>query len=320
MGERVFTKSQYGAEATKGTAVAATAIWPGTVNVPPDHKVKMLKPVTGRRGGSVISSVAQLLIDPLIMRMDQIYIEKLPLMFLMLLDGSVTAALGKWTFSPSLTAAGTYKSITLEYGDDTQAYEAEYVMARSLRLTGKTGDDGFVSAELNCFGRQETKTTFTAALTTGTLTPLIANLTSLWIDSTWATLGTTQKTGLLREFDIEITNEVHPKFMGDGQLYFSSYGEGELDFNGTLVFEGNAAAVAEYDAWDAQTARAMRLLIGDGTNGLQLDLFGKYETIQPIGREQDGNNLHIAVISGMDDNQATPHKLAVTVNTAATSA
>lgn len=321
MGERVWTKSQYGVETVKGTAVAATAIWPGKVNVPVDRKISFLSPVTGRRGGSILSAVSQVQVDPIVMSMDEaVYVEKLPLMLAMLLDGTVTPATGsgKWIYTPSLTAAPTLKSITLEWGDDTQAYETEYVMARSLKIKGRTGENGFCTAELTCFGKQNTKTTFTGALTTGTLTPLVSNLASVWIDPSWATLGTTAKSGLLREWDIEISNGLHPKHMADGALTFSNYGIGNLNVVASLVYEGGSAAVTEYDAFMAQTARAIRILIGDSTNGLQIDMFGKYETVLPLGSEADGNNLHVAAFQGMDDNQATPHMLAVTVNTAAT--
>lgn len=323
MGERVFTKSQYGVEVTKGTAVAATAIWPGTVSVPPDRAVKFLKPATGRRGGAILSSIPQVQVDGLVMAMPEaLYAEKIPLMLSMLLDSTVIAgtgaSAGSWTYVPVLTAAPTVNAITLEWGDDSGAYEAEYVMAKSLKIRGKTGEEGYTTAELTCFGKQISKSTFTGALTTGTLTPIISNLTSMWIDATYATLGTTAKQGLLREFDIEITNNFHPKIMASGALTMSTYGIGELSLVANLTFEGNAAAITEYDAFAAQTLRAIRLLLGDTTNGLQIDMIGKYETIQPLGGEQDGNNLYTAVLVGMDDNQATPHKMALKAYTAAT--
>lgn len=321
MGEKVWSKCQYGVEVTKGTAVVATKLWPGTVSVPPDRSVNFLTPVTGRRGGPILSAISQVIVDPLTLSMgDAAYIEAIPVMLAMLLDGTVTpvSGSGKWIYTPVLTAAPSLKSLTVEWGDDTQAYEAEYVMARSLKIRGRTGENGFVTCELDCFGKQITKTTFTAALTTGSLTPLVSNMASLWIDPTWATLGTTAKAGLLREWDIEISNGVHPKQMADGALTYSTYGIGNLSVAANFVFEGNAAAVTEYDAYRAQTARAIRILIGDATNGLQIDMYGKYETVQPLGQEADGNNLHTAVFMGMDDNQATPHNLAITVNTAST--
>ena len=91
MGERVFTKAQYGIESTSGTAVAATKIWPGTVTVPPDRTVQFLRPLTGRRGGPIVSSVPQVLIDGLTMAMPEaIYLEALPVQLAMLLDGTVS--------------------------------------------------------------------------------------------------------------------------------------------------------------------------------------------------------------------------------------
>lgn len=324
MGERVFTKSQYGVEVTKGTAVAATAIWPGTVTVPPDRKVKFLRPATGRRGGAIKSSVAQILVDGIVMAMPEaLYAEKIPLMLSMLLDSSVVAGTGTpgagtWTYVPVLTAAPAVNAITLEWGDDTGAYEAEFVMAKSLKIRGRTGEDGFATAELTCFGKQISKSTFTGALTTGALTPIISNLTSLWIDPAYASVGTTAKQGLLREYDIEITNNFHPKIMASGSLMMSTYGIGDLTFVANLTYEGIAAAITEYDAFVAQTLRALRLRLGDTTNGLDLDLVGKYETVQPLSGETDGNNLYTAVLASIDDNESTPHNMAFKVYTAAT--
>lgn len=320
MGERVFSKVQYGLEGagTKGTAVPSTAIWPGRITVPADRKPVFPAYATGRKSGPITSQVNQILVDPMTLSIDEAVIEKMPLLFNLLLVGSTAAAAGAWTYAPSLTAAGTYDAATIEFGDDTEQYEVEYCMCRRLRISGRLGANEGVKVEAELFGRQITVTSFTAALTLGTLTPLIANLTKFWINDTWATVGNTQKTGLLREFDIEIMNGLHPKFMADGALVFSSYGEAELSVVGTFVYEGNADADTEYDKFVAQTARAIQLQIGDDTNGVKIQMYGKYEEIIPLGSESDGNNLHTVVFHGMDDNQATPHILGVVVNTAAT--
>jgi len=191
-------------------------------------------------------------------------------------------------------------------------------MAKSLKIRGRTGEDGFVTAELNCFGKQIAKSTFTGALTTGALTPIPANMTSMWIDATYATLGGTAVQGVLREFDIEVTNNFHPEIMASGALTMSTYGIGDLTFVANLTYEGIAAAITQYDAYVAQTLRAIRLLLGDTTNGLQVDLVGKYESLNPLSGDTDGNNLYSAVLASIDDNEATPHNMAFKVYTAAT--
>lgn len=318
MGERVFSLVQYGVEVTKGTAVAATAIWPGTVRVPADRKPTFPRYSTGRRSGPITSQVNQVLADGITLAMEGVASEKLPILFNLFLKGGVTAAAGSWTYDPTLTAAGTYDAITLEYGDDTEQYEIEYCMCRRLRISGRLGADEGVNVEAELYGRQISVSSFTTPLSLGTLTPLVANVSKIYINDTWATLGSTQKTGLLREFDIELLNGLHPKFMADGTLYFSSYGEGDLSVLATFVYEGNSDADTEYDKFIAQSARAIRLEIGSATEGLVLDMYGKYEEIIPLGSESEGNNLHTAVFHSMDDNQATPHVLKAVVKTAAT--
>jgi len=328
MGEVVFRKNQYGLEVTKGTAVPATAMWPGVVRLPADRKPVFPKYVTGTRGAAIISQVNQYLVDGLMLESPEggMVFEKLPLVFSIGLKGGVTAAEVTpaqgdygWAFTPSLTASNTPDAITLETGDDVEQYEVEYVMAKRIRLGGKIGQNEGVTCEVECFGRQVSDSAFTAALTPGTLTPMTANLVKMWIDANWAALGTTQKTGLLREWNLEILTGYHFKFMADGQLYFSSHGEGVIDALLTMVYEGNTAADTEWDAFRAQTSRAIRIkvegpVIGTGTaNSLTIDLFGRYEEIVPMAQESEGNSLHTAVFHAISDNLATPHLIGVTV-------
>ena len=326
MGEKVFGKIQYGKEVTKGTAVVATAMFPGQIVVPSDRKVMFPRYATGRKSGAIASQINQYLVDGATLGMEAAVFEKLPLFFSCGLKGNITATevtAGQadylWAFAPTLTAAGTYDALTIEYGDDTEQYEVEFCMFRSIKISGKVGADEPVKVEGTFFGRQISDSAFTAALTPGTLTPMIANSVKIYIDSTWATLGSTIKSGLLREYSIEIITGLHPKFMGDGQLYFSTYGEGELACIADFKFEGNSEADAQWDAWRAQTNRAIRLLIegpqiGSGEkNKLQIDMFGKWEDVHPLDSEEEGNNLHSAVLNCMDDNQATAHILDVNV-------
>lgn len=318
MGEKVFTMAQYGVEVTKGTAVASTKIWPGTVKLGTDRTPKFVKYANGRRGGATATRVDQIHASDIVLTMEDGAFEKLPLLFSMLLKGGVTPVAGVWTFDPSLTAAGTYNAITLEYGDDTEQYEIPYCMCTSVRISGRLGADEPVKVEARCFGQKIDVTGFTGGLTQGTLTGMIANIATLWIDSSWAGLGGTKKSALLRSYDIEITNGVHPKWLADGSLSYNAYGEGELGIVASFDYEGGTDADTEYDKFIAGTPQAFRLLIGDATNGLQIDWYGAYELVLPLGSESEGNNITTAVVQGMDDNGATPHKLLVKVNTPAT--
>jgi hypothetical protein len=328
MGERAFTKVQYGKEVTRGTAVVATKIWPGTISVPVDRQPVFPEIATGRRARAQAGVINQLLVDGYTLTAENCPYQALPFIFSMGLKGGVTASETTpsqadylWDFTPSLTAANAPNGFTVEYGDETQAYEMEYSLARSIKIAGKMGDNAGVSVEAECFARQITATTFTGALTLPALEFMVANLTKVWIDSTWATLGTTQKTGLLQDFSIEILTGLHPKFLGEAHKYFDVHGEGFIDAMATFTLEGAAAADAIFDDFQAGTKRAIRLqtigsTIGTGTTyALTINMFGQWESVVPISSEKNGNNLHAAVFHILDDNQATPHSLGVTVTT-----
>jgi ribosomal protein L31 len=179
-------------------------------------------------------------------------------------------------------------------------------MARRLVISGRLGADEPVKLEMECFGKQVTPTTFTAALALPTVEPIIANNTKIFIDTTWAGLGGTQKTDLLREFSIEIMSGLHPKFHG-GAKTMTAHGEGYFDIMGTFTFEGNANADTLFDAFQAETPYAIRLSndgsqIGAGTNhSLSIDMWGSFEEVIPLGSESEGNNLHTAIFHGYYD-------------------
>lgn len=328
MGELVFRKIQYGKEVTRGTAVVATKMWPGKISVPVDRTPVFPELTTGRRARAQSGVFNQILVDGFTLSMEQGVFQALPMLFSMGLKGGVTATETTpsqtdylWDFSPSLSASNAQNGMTVEFGDDTQAYEIEYCLARSLKIAGALGDDAGVSLEAECFGKQITATTFTAALTPGTYEFMVANMTKLYIDPAWATLGATQKTGLLQDFSIEIQTGLHPKFLANGVKTMTSHGEGFFDVMATFTFEGGSAADTEFDNFQAGTKRAIRLEVigsqlGTGTPyKLTVDMFGQFESVIPLSSEKNGNNLHAAIFHCLDDNLATPHMFAVTCTT-----
>jgi hypothetical protein len=328
MGELAFRKIQYGKEVTRGTSVVATKMWPGTIKVPVDRQPVFPEITSGRRTKAQVGIIQQLLVDGMTLTAEACPFQVLPFLFSMALKGGVTAtettggqADYLWDFTPSLTASNAQNAMTIEYGDDLQEYEMEYTMARSIKISGALGENAGVSVEAECFARQIAASTFTAALAPLAYEFMNPNLSKLWIDSTWATLGSTQKTGLVQDFDIEILTGLHPKFFADGQKYFSSHGEGAIEAMATFTLEGVAAAKAIWDDFQAGTKRALRFQIlgsqiGTGTSySLTVNLYGQWESVIPLSGEKNGNNLFAAVFHALDDNQATPHSVGVTVTT-----
>lgn len=332
MGSEMFVKVQYGKESTRGTAVAATKRFLGTANIPNDRTVAHPTYSMGRRSRSHRTEIRQLLADPVTLTMAEAYYQALPMLFGITLKGGVTASETTggqgdyaWDFTPSLTAAAAPDTITLEAGDNDQNYEIEYLMGKRITIDFALGDASAVNIACECFGRQVTASTATASINPLAVNEIHGNTAKIWIDSTWATLGTTQKTGLLRGGNIEIATGNHPKWLGAGNKYFDSYGEGFADLTGSFIFEGGAAAKGYWDDFQAGTHRAIKLSftgpqIGTGTYySLILNMFVAFDEVIPLSGFADGNTLYAVTFSAIDDNQATPHNFGVLVTTNANS-
>lgn len=332
MGNRFFSKVQYGKESTRGTAVAATKIMLGQVPaVGSDRKPIIPVENVGIRAGGVRSVIHQYFYQNTLTS-EHGYFQLLPAIFGCGLKGGVTASEVTasqtdylWTFTPSLTAANSPDSLTIELGDDTQAFEAEYAMFERIRISGNVAqgmEQSPVTIEADFFARQLTPTTFTGALSLPSAEPINAKLSRFYLDTAWSGIGGTEKANILRSFDIEILTGNHAKFSGSGYKYFNGHGEGLIDVTANFTFEGNSDADAIFDAQQANTFQAVRLKIegaqiGSGTNhGLTIDIGGKWDTVNPLGSEDRSDNLTSATLLGhYDGTGAKMLQVAVTTNT-----
>lgn len=328
MGERVFNQVQYGKETVHGTAVAATKRWLGTIKVPPAFKPKYPADTLGVRGRANRSVINQVHLDGVTLAIEDGYFQALPMLMSIGLKGAVTAAeqtTGQhdylWDFTPDLTDVNEPDSLTIEYGDDTQAYEMPYAMAKMLKLAGSVGEDAAVSLEAELFASGHDDVSFTASIARPVVEPMVANMAKWYMDGTWATLGTTQYAGLVRKYSVDIITGVHPKFWAEGTKKMTGHAEGAIEVMATFTFEGNSDAVAIWSAYEAQTKKAIRLeilgsQIGTGDpHSLVVDIYGTFEEVIPLGEEANGNNLYTAVFHGMVDDQSVPHMLGVKVTT-----
>lgn len=323
MGSRFFSKVQYGKESTRGTAVAATKIWMGQAPaVGSDRQPVFPVENIGIRAESVRGEIYQYLYQNTLSSEHGTF-QRLPVLFGCGLKGGVTATETTasqqdylWSFTPSLTAANSPDALTIELGDDVQAFEAEHCMFERIRISGNVAqgmEASPVAVEADFFGRQLTPTTFTGALSIPTVETMNAKLSRFYLDTSWAGVGGTEKTNILRSFDVEIITGVHPKFSGSGNKYFNTYGEGIIGVMANFVLEGDSNADAIFDAQQAKTFQVVRLAvngaqIGSGTtHNLTVDIGGYWETVSPLGGEDRSDNLHNAALRGVYD--ATGAKL-----------
>ena len=329
MGEKAFTKVQFGKQAVFGTAVPATRQLMCEFDPGKDRTTKFKEDPLGIRARSSRAVEDQIHADGIQITTPQgCDFQLLPYLLSLGLVGGVAPAEQTadqddwlWDFTPDLEGVNSPNFGTFEYGDDVQAYAIEDVLARRYVIEGNIGEDQAVTLTTEAFGRQISKHAFTAGLTRPALTHMSANLAKLYIDADWASLGGTLKTGLLRKYRVEILTGVHPKFWGEGVKTMTGFAESYIDAMWTLTFEGNAEANTIFDAYRAHTPKALRLLlegpqIGTGNqHSLQVDTYGLFEEVIPLGDEKDGNNLHTAIFHGISDELATPHMLGVQVTT-----
>jgi hypothetical protein len=319
MGDRALTKHQFGIETVHGTAVAAdTMLLAETSPLTPDRMPERVEENTGLRAAGYRIRDGDVVAVTDSLNLPHAYYQALPALLSCGLKGGVTPAeqtSGQgdylWTFTPSMTGDNTPDSMTLEVGDDVDAYEREHLMFEGYRIQGSVNQgrgSAPVVVEGQYFARQNTKTSFTGGLSLPSSPQnLSAKLARLYRNAAWADLGNTEITNLLRSFDIQIMTGLHPKFFGSANRYFDSFGQDRIGFVASFTFEGNAAADDIYDLMQAGTTSFLRLAVNGAQIGtgdphsLVIDMAGFWHDVIPLSAEDRGNNIHAAILTDLYD-------------------
>jgi len=275
MGLKAFRKIQAGDEgATPGTAVAATELLLGTIGTFEDE-YELHRPEEDR------NSLAQYFED------DEFVSQQFPLVWtgdvnfrhilwaiLMSVRGNVTPTQPDstneplaylWTVAPGITTANTpdiangVETFTFEYGDDTQAWEAAYCFGTQLEIEGKA--NGVCTFTCSIMGDKRTDTTFTSALSAQSVQRAPFNLAKFYIDAAGGTMGTTQKTGLLRAFKWTLDTRFRAFHTADGDLSYSAVAEDRKAVNLELTYRHGTDAEAERDDYEDRSTRLMRIAL-----------------------------------------------------------
>lgn len=335
MGSTIFTRHQYGLESTRGTAVAATRIMGAAPKaIPMDRQWQAIKLGNGSRAMYNAKRNDTLFVkDTITFDADHpLAFQNLPLFHYSSIDGTITPAevTGgqsdyRWDVVPLLTAANAPKTFTYEMGDDVQEYEVEFCVIDNLKMAATIPADGSaapVTGEFSYFGRQITESTFTAAQTLHSgLEFMNAKLSRLYLDSSWAGVGGTEITNILRGWELEIMTGNEPKFFGSANKYFDSFGEGAIGATLTLDLEGTSTADSSfYDAYRAGTELAIKLMvngsqIGSGANYYYfVSLFGYFAEVVPLNQVIGSNNLHRALFVAKEDSSGNFMDIEISTN------
>jgi len=220
-----------------------------------------------------------------------------------------------WTFTPTLTALQAQESYTFEYGDNSQAWESKFSMVNNLELS--VALDEIVTMRADMFANLATKTTFTGALSDQVVNEVAGIDVKVFIDSTYANLGVTEKAALLVGGTIRLGTGLTPvRRAGNSDFSAISEQRRHLEFDLDLVMGSDA--VAEYDAWAADTDRAIRLeFTGPIIEAaipykLRVEAFGRYMTPPTLFDSRDGEDLIRLVFASHEDSLGNEFSFEVT--------
>ena len=199
------------------------------------------------------------------------------------------------TFEPTLSALAVQKAYTVEYGDNQQEYESAFLMAAALEFSYAIGEPWQVSADL--FARFPSKSTFTGALSAPAVEDVVGQKTKIYIDSSWANLGTTQVSSTLINAKVGGNTGLVPTRYSDGSLEFSDVAENKWASQVELTFKHNASGIVQYDNMAAGTLVFVRLEAEGSTiqnafnNTWRIDLAMRYTEAPEQFGEQDGEDV-----------------------------
>ena len=322
-------KIQIGKETTaSGTAIAATNVLRGDGGtISDDHDLVFISERVGVTTPSIRTMTPKLLAS-LDMAATPATFEQLPYIGEAGIgvetptqDGSGSDYIYAYTIP--YNAVNTLATYTLECGDNQQAEEMEYGFVESFKLSGGGGEAVIMSAKW--IGRQVTKTSFTGSVAVPTVEEILST-GEFYIDAIGGSIGSTAIEATLLSWELSVDTGWGPKFTADsGQKYFQSLHWSADRFKGELkvTMEHNASAVAQKDAWIAETPKLVRLLIegSDVTTAgttysaktLILDMVGKWEKFEPLG-DEDGNSTYDATFKiGWDEGASTTNPFTMTV-------
>lgn len=218
--------------------------------------------------------------------------------------GSVTPTGGgtakTWVFTPELsTAVTTIQTATVEMlhsdGSTNHYYgESGYCMTSSFKMDWAFNQPAKLS--WNMFGRARQTDTPTGSLVPYTTREiLVSNSLAYYLDTTWAGLGGTQKTIVLRSASFECTTGYAPDYTLDARTDadFVQHNVGRITAALSLVMEVNATGAAAFTNYRSNDIVYIRLkntgsaISGGGNETVQIDGAYRFTTTPTFSRDGD---------------------------------
>lgn len=302
-GSKALRKLQLGKESVAGTPVAATTIWRGMGMLKDQREKNYPEENVGIMGGTLRSYVARQWGELSMPAVEATY-EQLPYLFeagvaieTPTQDGTGSGYI--YNYLAPTTSLPTTRTYTIEGGDNQQAEEFDYCFVKRIVLSGE--GQGALMMSADWLGREVTNTTFTPALSIPSVSEIIFNNATLYIDDSGGTIGSTQVSDTLFKAELDYTTGLSEYWAVDGSLDFSIVKFVPDEIKLKLTYEHNSSAVTEKGKWRTNDIRLVRLSFPGaalGTPGTTystktfiLDMAVNYDDFSELG-ENNGNDIY----------------------------
>ena len=329
MGVKKLRKIQLGRETTAGTEVNASTLWRGTGVVVDNAPVERPEEDVGLLVAPIRTYIPY---EEAALTMDET-----PLTFEQVLhifeagiktdtpsqDGTGSGYIYDYAFPT--TAEAALKTYTIEGGDDTQEEQFLYAYVTGFTISGRAQEACMMSADW--IGRQVATGTYTGGVSIPSVEEVLFQKVKLYIDASGGTIGTTQKTSTLREFNLSVVTGWIPKYTGDGELYFAYHEMVGPTAECSFVYEHNSTAVTEKAAAKAETTRLIRLAFEGSTfttagtsysvKTLYLDMAGTYNPADGLGDDAGNDTVSMTFYVGYSSSDTLSFAAKVVTNLSA---
>ena len=319
---------QMGKEATRGTAVPATSKC-AVENIDFEPEDTIYRPRLAR--GLIVRNSGG---DTVVMRGTKWTIPDCPVSYEQLQNWlsmsvvGVSAPTGAgpyvWTYTRNPAAEPAPISWTLErrLTDGSTPKDNEWTYCLASKIAIKAAREEALKFSVEGFARRIQSSTLTAAMSMPTIEVPPHALSRIYVDSTWAALGTTNVAGQLLNWEVEFTTGLKPIFTADNRsdLDFQSYviDSADVQIRARLQMLVAAQYDTEKTAAEAGTLRAIRLQ-ADGTSGrqLQIDFLARHSrgSVFKVGEEQGQDIVEMELEEATDGTNLISFKLTNNVAT-----
>lgn len=292
MGTTALRKIQIGRESTWGAQVAAAAILSGITDFTfnPGVTVANKKYLDGSFDPAKQSSVTRK--EPTAKISGDVTPEDLIYFLDSSVKGTVTptgAGPYVYTFAFPTTADPAIRSRSWELYDGSQCWTLDGGIVNKIAFKGVDGADN-ITFDAELIGKQCAPDTVTGSLSARAFTLLPSTSCALYIDAAAGTIGSTQISSTLIDWEWSFEMGHHTKFFQDGGLTATGKGIGSPKVMLKAKFEYNASAHTQLTNYIAGTRQLFRII---GTNpssySVAWDMAGAITSMDDAFGDRDGN-------------------------------